>query len=975
MSKVTGTLPFDEYSKHHFCSSLVELLHPKGGSLLEVAGGEGRRFAHFLRDWHLRVVEPTLGESVDVLQLGVKNDGRFDCVACLDSLSQLPPEHRETLFDQLMEAAGETLILAAPCADAGAAEEVDRWVAKFYQEAFGEPHLFLARHLAYGYPTLASLQTRLVDAGWKVHVWGQGNAEWLRALWPYAHCLKGDERTQRLAEKVNQHFNTHLAPFDHGPNSYRQVLVACRSLDPSAVRLPWPNATHPDAREEWVRLQELLCQWAPVEFRKSVEQLQGQLSRLHADLQGERKAREAAEMELRNVKNSRAWKMTAPLRRARSLAARCKRHLVRRVERIRESIEPLPEVAPRGSVNGRPLKDFVFFGVIPWQLRFQRPQHFCVELARRGHRVFHLSPDFVLNSKPGFRASRLDGDGRLFNLRAHFPREHSVYLDLPTEEQFDHLCESLKQMLEWAGISDCEAVVQTPFWLRLAQQIPGARITYDCMDHLAGFANIGKAVIEEEQALIREADLVMASARNLFEHCLANNPSTILVHNACEHSHFSKRPDEVYSDKRGRKVIGYYGAIAEWFDAEIVRDVATAYPDCQVLLVGADTAGVGEALSDLPNVEMTGEVPYQTLPKYLYGMDVCTIPFKINELTLATNPVKGYEYLCSGKPVVSTALPELRFFENTVHVAEDADEFVRLVGDALQEPLDSPERARRAVYAEGQTWSARVEALCDALEHLEEPVASIVIVTYNNLALTRKCVDSVLSAGGYVRIELVLVDNASTDQTPEYLRELEQTHPNVRVILNETNRGFSAANNQGLRAATGEYLVLLNNDTVVTDGWLRTMINHLRRDASIGILGPVTNNIGNEARIELDYGDLDQMRTAAARYTRRHAGETFDINVLAFFCVAFSRATFEQVGLLDEGFGLGFFEDDDYCQRIKQIGKRVVCAEDVFVHHELSASFNKLASQRKQELFEKNKAYYESKWGEWKPHVYRRRAA
>jgi GT2 family glycosyltransferase len=258
---------------------------------------------------------------------------------------------------------------------------------------------------------------------------------------------------------------------------------------------------------------------------------------------------------------------------------------------------------------------------------------------------------------------------------------------------------------------------------------------------------------------------------------------------------------------------------------------------------------------------------------------------------------------------------------------------------------------------------------------LEEPVASIVIVTYNNLALTRKCVDSVLSAGGYVRIELVLVDNASTDQTPEYLRELEQTHPNVRVILNETNRGFSAANNQGLRAATGEYLVLLNNDTVVTDGWLRTMINHLRRDASIGILGPVTNNIGNEARIELDYGDLDQMRTAAARYTRRHAGETFDINVLAFFCVAFSRATFEQVGLLDEGFGLGFFEDDDYCQRIKQIGKRVVCAEDVFVHHELSASFNKLASQRKQELFEKNKAYYESKWGEWKPHVYRRRAA
>src|SRR5690606_4405858 len=126
------------------------------------------------------------------------------------------------------------------------------------------------------------------------------------------------------------------------------------------------------------------------------------------------------------------------------------------------------------------------------------------------------------------------------------------------------------------------------------------------------------------------------------------------------------------------------------------------------------------------------------------------------------------------------------------------------------------------------------------------------------------------------------------------------------IVLNRDNRGFSAANNQGLKLATGEYVVLLNNDTVVTNGWLRTMVNHLRRDQSIGILGPVTNNIGNEAKIDLAYSDLSQMHDAAAEYVREHTGETFDIDVLGFFCVIFSRDILNAVGTLDEGFGLGF---------------------------------------------------------------------
>ncbi len=95
------------------------------------------------------------------------------------------------------------------------------------------------------------------------------------------------------------------------------------------------------------------------------------------------------------------------------------------------------------------------------------------------------------------------------------------------------------------------------------------------------------------------------------------------------------------------------------------------------------------------------------------------------------------------------------------------------------------------------------------------------------------------------------------------------------------------------------------------------------------------------------------------------------MNVAAFFCCIFPRSVYEKVGLLDENFGRGFFEDDDYCQRVRQCGYRICCASDVFVHHHLSAGFSMVGSSQRQALFEENKAYYESKWGTWKPHQYR----
>lgn len=251
--------------------------------------------------------------------------------------------------------------------------------------------------------------------------------------------------------------------------------------------------------------------------------------------------------------------------------------------------------------------------------------------------------------------------------------------------------------------------------------------------------------------------------------------------------------------------------------------------------------------------------------------------------------------------------------------------------------------------------------------------ASVVIVTFNGLAFTRLCLESLLtsSPGGAFEagFEMVIVDNASTDGTREYLRELEAARPEARVIFNDSNRGFAAANNQGLAAARAPLLVLLNNDTLVADGWLARLARHLEAPDA-GCVGPVTNRIGNEAEIDAPVATYGEALDLADRRAATHAGRSFDIPMPAMFCLALRREVYERVGPLDERFGVGMFEDDDYAMRMRAAGCRTLCAEDTFVYHFGQASFGALVPGGEYAaLFDVNRRRFEAKWGvTWRPH-------
>jgi GT2 family glycosyltransferase len=242
-------------------------------------------------------------------------------------------------------------------------------------------------------------------------------------------------------------------------------------------------------------------------------------------------------------------------------------------------------------------------------------------------------------------------------------------------------------------------------------------------------------------------------------------------------------------------------------------------------------------------------------------------------------------------------------------------------------------------------------------------LASIIVPCFGQLEFTRHCVAALAR---YTRrpFELIAVDNGSTDGTAAYLAGVADAAAfPVRVLTNPENRGFPAAINQGLAAARGEYLVLLNNDAVVTDGWLDQLVALAGAMQSIGLAGPMSNYAPPPQLVEsVPYRDLAGMHAFAARWRQEHRGQWQTADKLSGFCLLLTRRVRETIGGLDERFGLGFFDDDDLALRATRAGFELAVARDCFVHHFGSRTFAG-AGIDAGALLAENQARFAAKWG------------
>ncbi|MGG3738364.1 glycosyltransferase [Aeribacillus pallidus] len=235
---------------------------------------------------------------------------------------------------------------------------------------------------------------------------------------------------------------------------------------------------------------------------------------------------------------------------------------------------------------------------------------------------------------------------------------------------------------------------------------------------------------------------------------------------------------------------------------------------------------------------------------------------------------------------------------------------------------------------------------------------SIIILTHNQLDYTKQCIESITKYTKEGSYEIIIVDNHSTDGTVEWLKQQN----NIKVIFNNENLGFPKGCNQGIEMATGENILLLNNDTIVTKNWLDNLLTCLYSSDDIGAVGPVTNSAAYYSTIPVNYTSIDEMHQFAASYNVPNPDKWEERLKLIGFCMLIKKEAFDKVGLLDERFTPGNFEDDDYSVRLRKAGYRLLLCKDTFIHHYGSISWKKDVNTYSRVLTENEKKFKE-KWG------------
>jgi GT2 family glycosyltransferase len=219
--------------------------------------------------------------------------------------------------------------------------------------------------------------------------------------------------------------------------------------------------------------------------------------------------------------------------------------------------------------------------------------------------------------------------------------------------------------------------------------------------------------------------------------------------------------------------------------------------------------------------------------------------------------------------------------------------------------------------------------------------ASIVIPTYNQLDFLQNCISSIRKHTD-MPYEIIVVDNASTDGTAEWCRREK-----VPFISLPRNEGFSVACNRGLLLSSGDTLVLLNNYTLVTCGWLRNLSAALYSGSDVGIVGPVTNYASDLQQVHYPFENVDEFQRIAVEVNVSNPAKWKRVERIVGICFVFHRELMEKIGLLDERLSPGHYEDDDYCLRARHEGYSLLVCHDTLIYYEGSDSFRREGIQER----------------------------
>ena len=303
----------------------------------------------------------------------------------------------------------------------------------------------------------------------------------------------------------------------------------------------------------------------------------------------------------------------------------------------------------------------------------QRPQQLMKEFAKLGHTVYYCQQHLV----KGRKSQQIEPNLWLVWDKAYLPKTADVL---------------------WIGNPGIQHEVTSYF---------AKFVVYDCCDDFHAHWGI------KEDELTKKANIVVTTAQRIYDRKVAEkgNNKVFLIPNGVDISHFKLGQYDVPIDLKKykhKKTLGYVGALANWVDWDLVKQTAIKLNDWEIILVGPEFHKVPDHIKHTENIRLLGLKDYNSLPNYISNMDVCMIPFKINTITQATNPIKLYEYLACGKPVVTTDMNEIRRYSDIVSISKPEEDFAQKVMKALIE--NTPEKSKKRIERiQCETWSSRAE--------------------------------------------------------------------------------------------------------------------------------------------------------------------------------------------------------------------------------------------------------------------------
>ncbi|MGE5416966.1 MAG: glycosyltransferase [Acidobacteriota bacterium] len=329
---------------------------------------------------------------------------------------------------------------------------------------------------------------------------------------------------------------------------------------------------------------------------------------------------------------------------------------------------------------------FLYPPTIEFEWLVQRPQQLMTAFAQLGNKVVYMNP--TANEQKAKRTQR-----PLPNLYVLNGQDPHQYLQQKPVYYFS-----------------CTAHIEH------AAQYDPSLVVFDFLD---------EAVEEFEMwskyktKALKKSDLVITTSKKLLQQSLLSNPNTVMVPNGCDYAFFSQAQKQIFEVPPDmwnirHPIIGYHGAVASWLDFSLIRKIARNFPDYSLVMVGP-LYNVSEVPQE-PNIHWLGLKPYHVLPAYAQQFDVGIVPFRISPMTEAVNPIKMWEYLAAGLPVVSTALPEVKDFPEVCFSRNDK-EFLDNIKDCLIN--DSPEkRQARINLAHDNSWTTRAQKILESIHKI-----------------------------------------------------------------------------------------------------------------------------------------------------------------------------------------------------------------------------------------------------------------